>query len=131
MNGDEQCDRHAEAQDPPTRREERHVHVIQHEHLIAQHREAIEIVAALLVRDGGNRCQQRRDVRLERDGHLVAEAALHAGADDLEEPGRGGRNAERKHGESNPAPVTLQRALAEQLEPEREQCIRQRRQQRQ
>ncbi len=50
-----------------------------------------------LMRDRRDRRQQRRHVRLERDRHLVAEAALHAGADGLQEPRRGGRDAERQH----------------------------------
>ena len=83
MNRDEQRDRDAETQDPPTCREQRHVHVVEHEDLIAQHREAIEILGTLLMRDRRNRREQRRDVRLERDRHLVAEAALHARADGL------------------------------------------------
>ena len=37
VNGHEQRDRHAETQDPPARREERHVHVVQHEDLVAEH----------------------------------------------------------------------------------------------
>ena len=58
--------------------------------------EPIEIVGPLLVRDRRDRGLQPRDVRLERDRDLVAEAALHARADGAQEPGRGGRDAERR-----------------------------------
>ncbi len=83
-----------EPQHPARRREQRHVHVIEHEHLVAQHREAIEIVGALVVRDGRDRGLEPGDVRFERDGDLVAEAPLHAGADRPEEPGRRHRHAQ-------------------------------------
>src|SRR2546427_6701577 len=39
----QQRDRHAEAEDPPAGGEQRHVHVVEHEDLVAQHREAIEV----------------------------------------------------------------------------------------
>ena len=94
MDRREQRDRHAEPQDPPARREQRHVHVIEHEHLIAQHREPIEVLGPLVVRDGRDRRLQPRDVRFERDRDLVAEAPLHARADRAEEPRRRGRHAE-------------------------------------
>ena len=58
--------------------------------------EAIEVVRPLLVRDGRDRRLQPGDVRLERDRHLVAEAALHARADRAQEPGRRRRHAERR-----------------------------------
>ena len=94
MDRHEQRDRHAEPQDPPAGGEHRHVHVVEHEHLVAQHREPIEVVGALLVRDGRDRRLQPGDVRFERDRDLVAEAALHARADRAQEPGRRGRDAE-------------------------------------
>ena len=43
--------------------------------------EPVEVLGPLVVRDGRDRRLQPRDVRLERDRHLVAEAALHARAD--------------------------------------------------
>ena len=94
VNRHQQRHRHAQPQDPPERGEQRHVHVVEHEHLIAQHGQPIEILRAFLMRDRRDRCLQLRDVRLERDRHLVAEAALHARADGAEKPGRGGRHAE-------------------------------------
>jgi len=68
--------------------------VIEHEHLVAQHREAVEVVRPLVVRDRGDRRLQPGDVRLERDRHAVAEAALHAGAHGTQEPRRGGGGGE-------------------------------------
>jgi hypothetical protein len=65
--------------------------VIEDEHLIAQHREAVEVVGALVVRDGRDRRLEPGDVRFERDGDPVAEAPLHPGADGLEEPRAGDR----------------------------------------
>ena len=105
MNRHQQRDRDAEPQDPPARREQRHVHVIEHEDLVAQHRQAIEIVRTLVVRDRRDRRLQPRDVRFERDRHLVAEAALHARADDAQEPGRGRRHAEPERGARTSAAV--------------------------
>ena len=93
--------------------------------------EAIEIVGALLVRDRRDRRLQPGDVRLERDRHLVAEAALHARADGAQEPGRGRRHAERRRAATGPAAGRSEHAVAEQLEPQREQRVGQRRQQRQ
>ena len=40
--------------------------------------EAIEIFGAFLMGDGGDGCLQLGDMRFERDGHPVAEAALDA-----------------------------------------------------
>ena len=79
----------AESQDPAAGGKQRHVHVVQHEHLVAQHGEAIEVVRAFLVGNGGHRGLQARDVGFEGNGHPVAEAALHAGADGAQEPRRG------------------------------------------
>jgi hypothetical protein len=51
MNRREQDERHAEPEDPPGRGEHGHVHVVEEEDLVAQEREAIEIVGPLVVRD--------------------------------------------------------------------------------
>ncbi len=131
MNGDEQCNRDCEPEDPSTRGEQRHVHVVQHEHLMAQHRQPIEVVGTLLVRDGRNRCQQRRDMGLKRDSDLVAESALNARADGDEEPCRGGGQPKRHDRDSHLGPVALEDTLAEQHEPQRHQRIGQRGQERQ
>ena len=78
MDGRQQRDRDAEPENPAARREQRHVHVIEDEDLVAQHRQAIEIVGPLVMRDARDRRLQLRDVGLERNRHLVAEAALNA-----------------------------------------------------
>ena len=46
------ADRDAEAQDPAAGGEERHVHVVEHEDLVAQHGEPVEVLGPLLVGDG-------------------------------------------------------------------------------
>ena len=49
-------------QDPAAGGEDRHVHVVEHEDLVAQHGEPVEVVGPLLVRDGGDGGLQLRDV---------------------------------------------------------------------
>ena len=94
MNRRQQGHGHAQPQNPPQGRKQRHVHVVQHEHLVAQHGQAVEILRTLLVGHRHHRGLQPGHMRLERDGHLVAEAALHPGADGAQKPGRGGRHPE-------------------------------------
>jgi len=48
VNRHQERDGDAETQDPAARREQRHVHVVEHEHLIAQHREPIEVVGTFV-----------------------------------------------------------------------------------
>ena len=72
----EQEQRHDEAHDPADRREQRHEQVVEREHLIAQHREPVEVLGPFVVLDRRDRRLQRGDVRFERDRDLVAEAAL-------------------------------------------------------
>ena len=93
-HGHEQHQRGGEPDDPAHRREQRHEQVVEREHLIAQHRQAVEVLGALVVLDRRDRGLQRRDVRFERDGDLVAEAALHAREHDAQEPRGGGRRGE-------------------------------------
>jgi hypothetical protein len=50
MDRHQQRHRHREPQHPPERGEHGHVHVVEHEHLIAQHGEAVEIIGTFLVR---------------------------------------------------------------------------------
>ena len=85
MNRHQQRQRHAEPQDPSAGREQRHVHVIEHEHLIAQHGEPVQIFRTLVMSDGGDRSLQPGHVRFQRHGHAVAKAALRAVADDAAE----------------------------------------------
>ena len=51
MDRDEQRERHTQSQHPAAGREERGVHVIEHEDLVAQHGEPIEVFGSLVVRD--------------------------------------------------------------------------------
>jgi hypothetical protein len=131
VDRDEQGDRHGEPQDPPGGGKHRHIHVIEHEHLIAQHREPVEKFGPLLVGDGGHRRLQPGHMGFERDRDLVAEAALHAGADRAQQPrGRGG-DAERDRGDAHDPRVPPEHAFAEQLEPPGQQGVRQGREPRQ
>ena len=124
MDRREQREGDAEPQDPAGGGEHRHVHVVEHEDLVAQHRQAIEIVGALVVRDRRDRRLQPRDVRLERDRHLVAEPPLHARAHRAQEPGRRRRHAEaerrraaRRRGRcpSTPSPSSLSHSAMQRV----------------
>ncbi len=126
MNRRQQGHGHAQAQNPPQGRKQRHVHVVQHKHLVAQHGQAIEVLRALLVGHRRHRGLQPGDMRLERDGHLVAEAALHPGADRAQKPGRGGRHAEANGRDLNPERPMLKNTFAQQPQPQRQQRIGQR-----
>ncbi len=106
----------------PHGREERHVHVVEHEDLVAQDRQAVEVQRALLVGDRGDRRLQAGDVRLERDRDPVAEAALHARAERSQEPGGRRRHAEAEGGRHQQAPVAAEDALPQELQPEGEQA---------
>jgi hypothetical protein len=55
VDADQQADRHAQAQDPAAGREQRHIHMVEHKHLVAQHRQAVEVVGPLVVRDRRHR----------------------------------------------------------------------------
>ena len=103
--------------------EDSDIRVIEHEHLVAQHREPVEIVGTLMVRDRRDRRLESRDVRLERNGHFVAEAALHSRADDAQEPRGRRRDAKRDRRRDDEPAFALQDAFAKQLEPERKQCV--------
>ena len=63
----EQDDRHGEPQDPPGGREHRHVHVVEREHLVAQHAQPVEVLGPFVVLDRRHRRLQPRDVRFEED----------------------------------------------------------------
>ena len=123
MNGSEQRHGHAQPQDPSQRGKQRHVHVIENEHLIAEHRQAIQILRALLMRDCRDGSLQTGDMRLQCNGHLVAETALHPRAEGAQKPGcrRGDGEAERcafqQHG------PMFQDAFTEQHQPERQERI--------
>ncbi len=127
MDRHQQGYRHAEAQDPPERREQGHVQVVEHEDLIAEHREAVEIIRPLVMGDGPHGCLQAGDVRFERDGDLVAKAPLYPGADRAQEPGRGGRDPQSDGRRADEAGPPGSHALSQQHQPHREQRVRQRR----
>ncbi len=131
VNRGQQRHRHAQPQNPPERGKQGHVHVVEHKHLIAEHGEPIEILRAFLMRDGRDRSLQLCDMRLESDGHLVAEAALHACADRAEKPRCGGRHAKANRRTFHNAGSVLQNAFAEQHQPQGKERIGQRRELRQ
>src|SRR5215469_4402593 len=86
VNGPEQRQRYAQPQNPPQHGEHRHIHVVEDEHLIAQHGQAVEILGALVMLDRSDRCLQFGHVGLEGDRYLVAKASLHARAHRAEKP---------------------------------------------
>ncbi len=122
----QQPDRHGQPQDPPRGGEERHVHVVEHEHLVAEHGQTVEVVGPLLVGDGRHRRLQAGDVGLEGDRHPVAEAALDPGADRAQDPGGGRRHTEADRGDDEQAPVAVEHPVAEELEPQRQERVRER-----
>ena len=67
-------------------------------------------------------------MRLERDGHLVAEAALHPGADSAQKPGRSRGDTKANSRDLDPGGAVLEHAFAQQPQPQREQRVGQRRQ---
>ncbi len=129
VDRDEQGDCHAEPQQPSAGGKNRHIHVIEHKHLIAQHGEPVENVGALVVGDGGHRRLQPGHMGFERDRDLVAEAALHAGTDRAQQPGGRGGDAERNRGDADDPSIVTEQTLAEQREPPGDQRVRQCRQQ--
>ena len=70
--------------------------MVEHEGLVPQDREPVQVLGALVVVDGDDRRLQRGDVRLERDHDPVPEAALHPGGGDAEVPREGGAAAEAR-----------------------------------
>ena len=121
----QQHDRDAQPQDPAAGGEERHVHVVEHEHLVAQDREPVEVLGTLLVGDRRDLRLQPRHVRLERDRDPVAEAALHARADRAQEPGGRRRRAEAEGAGDQQAAVAPEDALPQELQPQGQEGVRQ------
>jgi hypothetical protein len=68
--------------------------VVEHEDLIAQHREPIEVLGPLLMSNGRHGGLEPGDVRLERDRDLIPESPLHSRADRSQEPRRRRRHSE-------------------------------------
>ena len=119
-------DRDPQPQEPAAGGEERHVHVVEHEHLVAQDREAVEVLGPLLVGDRRDLRLQPGHVRLERDRDPVAEASLHARAERAQEPGGRRRRAEAEGAGDQQAAVALEDALPQELQPQRQERVRQR-----
>ena len=67
---------HGEADDPAEGGEQRQEQVVEGEHLVAQHRQPVEVLGSFLVLDGRDRRLQLGHVGLEGDRHPVAEPAL-------------------------------------------------------
>ena len=105
--------------------------MIQDENLVAQHGEAVQIVGALMMGDGDQRCLKAGYVRFERDGDLVTEAPLDSGAHRSEKPRRRGRQAEAGSRGAYQAGLMAEDSFPEQLEPQRQQRIGEHRQLRQ
>jgi hypothetical protein len=105
--------------------------VIEHEDLITEDREAIQIVGTLVMLERRDRRLQPCDMRLERHRHAIAKAPLRAIADDAEDPRAGRRRTEPERGGVDEQAVAAERAVCEQLEPHREQRVGERCQQRQ
>jgi hypothetical protein len=105
--------------------------MVEHEHLISQHGEPIEIVGTFVMGNGRDRGLQAGDVRFEGNRHLVAKAPLHPGADRSQEPRGRCRQAETDGRQAHEAGLVLEHALPEEHEPERDQRVGQRRKLRQ
>ena len=86
MDRGQQYDRDTQPENPSARGKHRHVHMVEHEHLISQHGEPIEIIGPFVMGNGRDRRLQSGDVRFECYRHLVAKAPLHPGADRSQDP---------------------------------------------
>jgi hypothetical protein len=126
VHGHQQRDGDPEAQNPATGGEHRHVHVVEHEHLVAQHGDAVEQLGPLLMGDRRHRRLEPGHVPFQGDRHLVPEPPLHPGADRAQEPGRHGRAGEAERGDQQRCAVAMQHRGAEQREPDRDERVRQR-----
>ena len=101
--------------------------MVQREYLVPQHRKPVEVLGPFLVLDARDRRLQPRDVRFDRHGRAIAEPPLHAVARDLQEPSCGGRCAQPNRREEHSVALIVLNAVREQLQPQREQRIGQRR----
>ncbi len=128
---DQQPDGHAQPQHPAGGGEQRHVQVVEHEHLLAQHRQAVQPLGPLLVGDGRHRRLEPGHVRLQGDRDPVAEAALDPRVDRPQDPGGRRRQPQADRGHQQQPPVALQHPLAEQGQPQGQQGVGQRGRQRQ
>ena len=129
MHGHQPCDGHAQAQNPAAGAEQRHVHVVEHEDLVAQDGQAVEIVGAFVVFHRGHARLQRRHVRFQGDGHAVAEASLRAVADDAQHPGGSGGERQAEGGDVDVGGSPAEQAVGQLHQQPGQQRIGQRRQQ--
>jgi len=129
MDGGEQERRDHQPEQPTERGEQRHEHVVEREDLLAQHRQPIEVLGPLVVLDGGHRRLQAGDVRLERDGHAIPEAALHALGEHRQVPDERRRHCEPDDGSDDRRPALLIDAIDDESEPQCQQRIGQHHQQ--
>ncbi len=123
INGDQQCDRHRESQDPAAGGEDRHVQMIEHKHLVTEHGQAIQIVGALVMRDRRDRGLEASHVRFQRDLDLVAKTSLQTDTDGAQEPRCGGGHRQSDGREEDETSACLEHSLAEQHEPQRDERI--------
>jgi hypothetical protein len=86
MNRYQQGQSNAEPQNPAANSKDRHVNVIEDEHLVAQNGQAVQNLGPLVMLDSDYRGLQSRYQRLQRDGYLFAEPALGAVADYAQKP---------------------------------------------
>jgi len=131
VNGGQQREGNAQAQDPTRRGEQRHVHAVEHEDLVAQHRKAVEKLRPFVLRHGGDGCLQLCDVRFQRDGYQITESALGAIAHHAQRPGQRCGYAQPQRGGDHQGAITFEQAVGEELQPQREQSVRHGGQQRQ
>ena len=117
---------HASRQNPAARREQRHVDVVEDEDLIAQHCETVEVLRALVVRDGGDRgLQTARRATRARSSTRSRNRRWTRRADRAQEPRR---QRPTSRGRTRPCRDEI-RSLSrtpstEQLEPQRQQRVR-------
>jgi hypothetical protein len=103
--------------------------VVEREHLVAQHRQAVEIVMAFVVFDGGDAGLQARDVGLQRNRNPIAEPTLESIEHDAQEPRQRRADTETDCSNEDPGPVVFEQSGGEQREPQCDERVRQRREQ--
>ena len=113
-----------EPQHEPGGGEHRQVHVVEHEDLVAEHRQPVEQLRSLLVGDGRDGGLQVGDVRLEGDGDLVAEATLQrASTPCAGTTSRPPRRPDPRAAMPHALGIALDHTVAEEGEPEREERV--------
>ena len=95
--------------------------MVQPERVAPQDLESVEVLTALLVRDGRDRGVQPRDVGLHGDRQAVAEAAAEPVEDDLQPPQQGRRDGQPDAGDRHVRAGAVVDAVDEQREPEADQ----------